>query len=592
MHLGTTVEDALASPCSQHTAIIKYFQDNTKHGLRVRTDLISDSSGVKIHGYFEKYSSGHLVLADHPGKNADTHEKSFNGKIRVLDWEWVDLPLARQWMYDCSESHGEECDNPMNIMRVIPDLLVDVRRKCIVEGRESYRYMALTYRLGNAAPFRLSLRDLDTFRKPAILEDVQILERLPLTVRHAILLVDKLGSEYLWTDVLCIVHDGPATFSDQLNKMSAIYAGAVVTIVATDGDGADGISGLHGISGPRDLRQAAFAIRDECVIIEESENVSVTKVELNYNMRGWTYQEYIMSPRKLDFMNQQAYWVSQCHQRRECDGRKSADTGTRIAYSGPSKWIRSGYPDLKEISSLFSLYNMRDLTYPEDALPAVSGLLAVLSRGSEGGFLYGLPERFFDICLGWRPSSYSGSHRNSSGIDRTRKLKPRRGSPPDRTSYNTTRSASAIPSWSWTAWQGEVWFERVEVARAETIRALYCETSPITEWHTGSEPSGCNPRRIVASWFADRKDIEQLKPLPEGWTRVEASVVFKESLERRPRKQFWRPTIYRHQRVATDTPTYWYYPFRMPEINESTPFKVPEQTRYLFCTTWKAGGTE
>jgi hypothetical protein len=40
--------------------------------------------------------------------------------------------------------------------------------------------------------------------------------------------------------------------------------------------------------------------------------------------------------------------------------------------------------------------------------------------------------------------------------------------------------------------------------------------------------------------------------------------------------------------MATEEPTFWYYPFRMPEINESTPFRVPEQTRYLFCKTWKA----
>ena len=44
-------------------------------------------------------------------------------------------------------------------------------------------------------------------------------------------------------------------------------------------------------------------------------------------------------------------------------------------------------------------YNARDLTYEQDALPAIWGLLSVLNRSFEGGFLQGLPEMFFDVAL-------------------------------------------------------------------------------------------------------------------------------------------------------------------------------------------------
>jgi hypothetical protein len=626
MHLGT-FEGCVASPCSQHNAILKYFQDNFEQDDNFRyddsstVDLAYRESGVCLRRNFSSakgssdvdpkwetfgidrrahYTSANynlnsrvnLVLADDP-------KTKYRKELRVLDQKWVDLPFISQWIDDCFKSHGEKCENPMKIMRVVPDLLVDVRRKCVVEGKGNVRYMALSYRLGKSAPFRLASSDLDAFRKDAVLEDARVLEMLPLTVRHAILLAERLGFGYLWTDVLCIVHDGPVTLADQLNKMSAIYAGAATTIVATDGDGTDGILGLHGISGPRDLQQAAFPIRDKYLIIQDTERIQLTNADIDYNSRGWTYQEYIMSPRKLVFMNQQAYWSCKCCRRRESDGRNAMNMGLEIF--DLFQFIRSGYPDLGQTSELLTWYNKRDLTYPGDALLTISGLLAVLSRGFEDGFLYGLPERFFDIGLGWKPCSYKS---RSSGIQKTCRL--RRGSPLDCKSYNTTAVASGMPSWSWTAWQGGFTFGSDEVARFHENNSVLYETSPITDWSTGSEPLSCNLRRIMSNWHADRKSADdQGIVLPEGWIRVEAEAVFKdlesewseeEEAEEAEMARWqgwvrpvcWRPSCYRHQSLEDEEPTFWWYPFRMPQMNESTPFKVPEQTRYLFCKTWKA----
>jgi hypothetical protein len=596
MHLGA-VEDAIASPCPQHTALLKHLQirleDDSRHGYtsghRDRgVDLICAWHGVQVKGFFSgRIRVLNLVLAAKPGCKRPRRD------IRVLDREWVDLSVISQWVNDCSGSHEEVCRNPMRIMRAVPDLLVDVKRKCIVKGNNGHRYVALSYRLGNASPFRLLLRDPDTFRKDAVLEDLQTLERLPLTVRHAIRLADRLGYEYIWTDVLCIVHDGPETLADQLNNMSAIYANADMTIVAADGDGTDGILGLFGISGSRDLHQAAFAIRDEHLIIEATEKVEVTNADIGYNSRGWTYQEYIMSPRKLVFMHKRAHWVCQYLQRHESD----ADVWDDKTYGESSRFadfIRSGHPDLTEISELLSWYNKRDLTYPGDALSAISGLLSVLSRGFGDGFLYGLPENFFEIGLTWRPYSYSGLGGRVERVCRLRRRFPLGYEP-------LSTIPSEMPSWSWTAWQGGFVFGLHEVVRLDKTRfalGTFCETSPITEWYAGNEPSSPNRRKIASDWYADRMNAEdQGKPLPEGWTRVETRVAFKghfRGLSKGngdflwPPIEYWRPIVYRHQSGATDEPTFWYYPFRMPRINDSTPFVVPEQTRYLFCKTWKA----
>jgi hypothetical protein len=507
IHLGTFGE-AVASPCSQHTDILKYLRPSlTDDNHEIQGDVDHESQSdegvdltytkhfVFVRGPFSYWrGKSVLQLIDRPGV-----EQS-RGQRRVLDQQWVDLPVISQWMVDCSESHGEECENPMKIMRVVPDLLVDVKRKRIVKGRETLRYMALSYRLGNAAPFRLSLSDLDKLGKDAILENEQVLERLPLTVRHAMLLANELGYEYLWTDVLCVLHDGPATLGDQLNKMSAIYASAAMTIVSTDGDGTDGIPGLHGISGPRDLQQATFAIRDEHLIVPNTDSVDVTNPHTDYHRRGWTYQEFIMSPRKLVFMNQQAHWWCQCYQRFESDARntnKTNDTsGVRRfdEFFDRFRFIRSGYPDLRGLSNLLSLYNMRSLTYSGDALPAISGLLTVLSRGFAHGFLHGIPEKFFDIALSWRPYRVR-DYKND--LVQEELCKSRRPSALDCESGSTTLGSIEIPSWSWAAWQTAITFQDDEVAQVESHRHglrdvpdgnVFRVTSPITEWCTGSEP--------------------------------------------------------------------------------------------------------
>lgn len=421
-----TVEEALASPCSQHTAIVKHLQlrfeddlrcgHNARPGLDVR--LIKQDNGVvRVQAPSTDRTTmiPTLALADNP-------EAGHRGDMRVLDRERVDLRVVSQWIDACSKSHGERCENPMKIMRAVPDLLIDVKRKCVVRGKKkSHRYMALSYRSGNAAPFRLNSNDLDKSGMEAILEDAQTLAKLPLTVRHAILLADESGYAYLWTDVLCIVYDGTATLADQLNKMSAIYASAAMTTIVAEGDGADGIAGLDGISGPRDSPQAAFAIRDLHLIIPgEEEKIDASDSSMAYHTRGWTYQEYIMSCRKLVFTKQQVYWVCQCVRKHESDARDvERDSLER------SPFIRSGYPDLLKLSNVLNGYNVRNLTYSGDALPTITGLLTVLSRGFEGGFLYGLPERFFDFALAWLPARPDFGPKSNNAAEKKSQTKAR-----------------------------------------------------------------------------------------------------------------------------------------------------------------------
>lgn len=116
-----------------------------------------------------------------------------------------------------------------------------------------------------------------------------------------------------------------------------------------------------------------------------------------------------------------------------------------------------------------------------------------------------------------------------------------------------------------------------------TIHTLQ-ETNSITEWYASSALSGRPRRRIVPTWYKEReraKDPHQ--PLADGWTRHEATAGLRDGLRR-----LFPDGCGSHVYQYRESKLYWYYPFRVPSIQPSTPFCNPAQMRYLFCKTWKS----
>jgi hypothetical protein len=59
------------------------------------------------------------------------------------------------------------------------------------------------------------------------------IESLPQTFLDAIIIVQKIGLEYLWVDSLCIIQDDRDDWEKESAKMAGIYQGAFLTIAAT-----------------------------------------------------------------------------------------------------------------------------------------------------------------------------------------------------------------------------------------------------------------------------------------------------------------------------------------------------------------------
>ena len=140
------------------------------------------------------------------------------------------------------------------------------------------------------------------------------------------------------------------------------------------------------------------------------------------------------SSRKLIFCNQKARWVCGV-----AHWDEEEVTDWRTSFPGIkgdlSNMFSLPLPSLSGYLTLVSQYNIRKLSYPEDAVFAFSGITIALSRVFDGGFISGLPQMFFDVALLWQPM-----------VTGKRRMPVR-----------TSTTPPCLPSWSWVGWECDVY---------------------------------------------------------------------------------------------------------------------------------------
>lgn len=495
------------------------------------------------------------------------HVLGHPGTARILDPDWADLSRLKDWKRTCLESHGTKCQNPLKIWHMRPKWLIDIKNRCLVRGQVPGNYMALSYSYGRHRGMDIDAGTLEDLQQPQALDAPGIAERLPPIIHHAMFLTSFLGENYLWIDELCIPHHDDEARTQQLEMMGAIYANAIITIISADGDACDGIRGMKGVSERRELRQVVVPFGKERLILRNTETDDMY-CGLPYYDRGWTYQEYMLSQRRILINRNELHWECSCSVWHEelvlgVEPDKLVDLRPQSLFSR--------LPELASLDRIINEYNKRHLRYGEDALPGISGIFAVLSRTFEGGFLYGIPEMFFDLYLGWAPSD-NMERRVSSG--RT---------------FESHQSVPSLPSWSWVSWRGPftIFDSFYKEAMCCTRWSATTEMIPITCWYTERSPQSpaSERRRIRSTWFESReRNKDPSTPLPPGWRR-----------HKTPLEHSSDPTVYPEgcgeylftydSGTLNRKRTQWLYPFPVPRIDETTPPFTPEQTAYLFCKT-------
>lgn len=388
---------ALSVECHRHVPLVEAFLerfDTKPEDMDLNVSAWKKVLILSCSKYSPDLKPLYIVLANrHPIDNF--------GVGKILDQDWVDLDTIIQHKDECLSTHGDICQNPMKIWPTNPAGLIDTTRQCMVPGNITSRFVALSYMYGEGISGNYIKVDTTLVRKLQkhnALDSPDISPFIHPIVSRAMKLTMLLGERYLWADALCILHGPDAGTAEQLHLMGAIYASAIVTIVAGDGDAEKALLGLKDVSPSRRLGQRVIQFGQEQIITRDAEPYSVNS-RLPYYSRGWTYQEYVMSPRNIIFNEKLVHWECQC----SFWGEGLMTSSKLFNDVNPMlRNINAGFPDLQGLQQILNEYNNRRFTYAEDALPGVLGLLTVLSRTFVGGFLCGLPEMCFDMCLGWR----------------------------------------------------------------------------------------------------------------------------------------------------------------------------------------------
>ncbi|CAM1507489.1 Fc.00g071300.m01.CDS01 [Cosmosporella sp. VM-42] len=422
------------------------------------------------------------------------------GLGRILNPQWLDLDIMRRWISICKESHGDKCDI-FAVEPVQPAWLIDVKHNCLVPGGNGKEYVALSYMWGKGKSFQTKIATLQRLQVFGSLLEEDISELLPSTISHVIKTVSVLGYQYVWIDAICIVQDDEVAKGREIERMAAIYASAAATIIPTDGAADQGISGLRNISPPRDLERQTI-----CSFLEGSEQAIVVKsggvlLSGNYKKRGWTFQERIMSKRRIIIANGMAHWECACAVWHE-DRIPITDGQTDLRSSDQQLLhILNNYPNTQEYHEFISGgYCHRDFTYEEDCLPALSGILNLITRRFGHGFLYGIPEAFFDFLLIWIPNLGSLQRRKPSAV---------------------SGGTSILPSWSRISWKGSSNISGGSyeyIVQSQHVLTRH-DFAPVVDWYTGAEPTG--PwRRIRPYWYENVQNARnpEWEP-PTGWSK-------------------------------------------------------------------------
>ncbi|OQD88065.1 hypothetical protein PENANT_c004G04339 [Penicillium antarcticum] len=204
--------------------------------------------------------------------------------------------------------------------------------------------------------------------------------------------------------------------------MGDIYSSAQIVIVAAYGDSME--FGIPGIGEPRKTVQHSEDIFD-LRITNVIRDVQDDPLNVWVN-RAWTYQEAVLSDRRLYFTDTRAFFECErllCHEDQfNVEESRNELFSTRLTIPEDSSRFQSFTRHLRH-------YTSRKITYRSDAHKALTGISMSLYKGPSA-FINGLPVVDFDRALLWYPDT------GTNLIE-----------------YHETQG-EVLPTWSWSSVMG------------------------------------------------------------------------------------------------------------------------------------------
>ncbi|PMD13440.1 HET-domain-containing protein, partial [Hyaloscypha hepaticicola] len=190
-----------------------------------------------------------------------------------------EFSIVRAWLQLCSRNHEDSC-----ISFEAPNIPGFQLLNCKTRKLEPYiagtEYIALSYK------------------------NEQGHSVLPQTIEDTLKVTLELGFQYLWVDSYCIPQFGDRVEYIQIAHMDLVYNCATLTIVAACGK--NSAFSLPRVSRSRFL-QRSITVGEYDIVSALSNPVRDVR-NSKWMSRGWTYQEALLSKRRLIFTEKQVYF--------------------------------------------------------------------------------------------------------------------------------------------------------------------------------------------------------------------------------------------------------------------------------------------
>ncbi|KAF5652416.1 hypothetical protein F25303_3293 [Fusarium sp. NRRL 25303] len=322
-----------------------------------------------------------------------------NPEHRPFNHETIDFPQIKEWIEYCDKNHLQRCKPDKFTLQ--PNFKVidcrepeDINREepNVVSACDDCEYAALSYVWGNVE------------------------DKFPQVVKDSMKVARQLKCEYLWVDRLCINQDSKdPNKQEQINKMDAIYSRAVFTII--DAAGTNCNSGLAGITFPRISSPKQRCVQVDGVKLTYLGTPPAEKIRSStWGSRGWTYQEGLLSHRRIFFTNEQV--IFQCNNMTRLE---SFTIPMNVLHRLDSPNTKKK-PILKDTEPLF---------LPLKEIGTHLMEFRILNAGCRNEkYFHFLGNPFFLEKKGWLINAWYHVKPGARNVD--------------------------FPSWSWTGWKGEI----------------------------------------------------------------------------------------------------------------------------------------
>lgn len=264
-------------------------------------------------------------------------------------------------------------------------------------GSEKVDYTTLSYCWGESASLKTTKSTLTSYQNEIPQSE------LPKTFSDAALITRAVGVRYLWIDALCIIQDDQDDWATESSKMADIYHGSKLSVTANEQTSASGgvfiqdsCTPLETATSARTFLKSAHLCNGRFAdihLVREKRHASAL------DKRGWTLQENILSPRRVGVASSELKW--------RCGVGTVWETGLGYLQDDTAHWhlpvLKSDFPGKQ--SSIWSRwmenYSTRRLTFPEDRLVAMLGLITHYQRITQDEPVLGLWRSSLQEDLAW-----------------------------------------------------------------------------------------------------------------------------------------------------------------------------------------------